>query len=147
PVPMEGRRTMRGQVNAAGSWPPVGDVAVFRPPRLNFAGVCIFCGVLGCTAVECARRHEQTWWAPCVECWAGLAGIDGVLCGSGCVRGVVDYWSKSEAEAAARKFWALAAVPEGLRNYVLRFPTVAEGLAAVAQAGVYGSAGVVDRAA
>jgi len=138
---------MRGQVIAAQSWPVVGDVAAFRPPRLNFAGVCIFCGVLGCTSVECVRRHEQTWWAPCVECWAGLAGVDGAICRQGCVHGVIDYVSKSEAEQAAREFWALAAVPEGLRNDVLRFPTVREGLAAVEQARVCGSAGVVDRAA
>lgn len=128
---------MQGQVNAV----------MFRPSRLNFAGVCIFCGQVGCAALRCVRRHERTWWAPCAECWAGLAGIDGAICISGCAHGVIVYSSKSAAEEAAREFLALVAVPEALRNDVLRFPTLAEGLAAVQRAQAHGSGEVLGRVA
>lgn len=136
---------MHGQASAVGSGPFVVDVSVFRPPRLNFAGVCIWCGRVGCASRGCARRHERSWWGPCLECWAGLDGVDGCICSPGCEHGVALYDGQAEAQEAARQFLALVAVPEGLRNFVLRFPTIAEGLAAAQQAHVSGE--VTSRAA
>ncbi|QBS42853.1 hypothetical protein [Nocardia sp. CS682] len=39
-----------------------------RPPRLTFAGSCLWCGERGCRSSDCARLHEQSQWDICRGC-------------------------------------------------------------------------------
>lgn len=39
-----------------------------RPPRLSFAGVCIWCERRECRSGQCVRRHELTCWQVCPVC-------------------------------------------------------------------------------
>ena len=39
-----------------------------KPPRLTFAGVCIYCGVQGCRSTRCVAVHARSRWGVCDEC-------------------------------------------------------------------------------
>lgn len=58
-----------------------------RPPRLTFAGMCIWCGQRGCDASECIAHHLRSQWAVCPECKGTLIHNADRL--SGCVFGLV----------------------------------------------------------
>ncbi len=60
---------MQAQVNAA----------LFRPLRLNFAQVCIWCAERWCESAECVAKHERSTWAVCEECDGGAT--DDCRCG------------------------------------------------------------------
>jgi len=44
------------------------SVAVLKPVRLNFAGVCIYCGVRDCVSARCVAAHELSRWVVCGNC-------------------------------------------------------------------------------
>jgi hypothetical protein len=63
----------------------------FRPPRHNYAGHCIMCGLRGCQSSECISDFAHTVWALCDQCngygadpessivcscWGGLTQVD-----------------------------------------------------------------------
>ncbi|MCP4227907.1 MAG: hypothetical protein GY773_31560 [Actinomycetia bacterium] len=39
-----------------------------RPPRLNFAGYCIWCDERWCEEAECVERHTHSHWDVCDRC-------------------------------------------------------------------------------
>ncbi len=39
-----------------------------KPPRLNFAGICLHCGERGCVALGCVAWHAESCWMVCPEC-------------------------------------------------------------------------------
>ncbi|GHJ50246.1 hypothetical protein Cs7R123_75880 [Catellatospora sp. TT07R-123] len=41
---------------------------VLKPVRLNFAGVCIYCGGRDCVAARCIAAHEASQWEVCRNC-------------------------------------------------------------------------------
>lgn len=86
---------MQAQVNAA----------QFRPPRLNFAGVCIRCGVPGCDSRQCVADHDRSWWAPCPECVGGT--VDDPAC-CYCTYGVMEMESTAAAQKWTREFFRSA---------------------------------------
>ncbi|MEV6368703.1 hypothetical protein AB0L86_17625 [Micromonospora musae] len=55
----------------------------FRPPRLNFAQVCLYCETRWCESASCIRTHAASLWAPCADC-------DGFGCCDNCLNGVVE---------------------------------------------------------
>ncbi|WP_195121509.1 helix-turn-helix transcriptional regulator [Nocardia otitidiscaviarum] len=77
---------------------PVANPAVMaeqsvRPARLSFAGVCIWCNLLGCVDPICVQLHQESRWKPCGHCegapWLhpgectcvfGLTEVDPVEC-------------------------------------------------------------------
>ncbi len=46
-------------------WP---NVALARPPQLNFAGWCNWCDDRWCTSQRCARFQRESEWAVCDRC-------------------------------------------------------------------------------
>lgn len=72
-----------------------------RPPRLNLAGWCIWCGERDCSHAQCIRNHSLSLWGPCTEC-GGTQRIQGQMefCGW-CVVGLVQY----DSEEAAAQAW------------------------------------------
>ncbi len=63
-------------------------VEVVRPPRLTFAGRCIWCGIQDCQDTECVDLHEVSQWAVCRQCdGTGLAfsGPQGCTCAFGLI--------------------------------------------------------------
>ena len=55
-----------------------------KPMRLNFARVCLWCGVRDCESPRCVGLHERSRWAICDEC-------DGYEAGDcTCVHGVIE---------------------------------------------------------
>ena len=61
-----------------------------KPPRLNFAGRCIYCLDRDCDSSECEATYARSRWAVCPEC-DGREGdeVTSVPCQS-CVFGVVE---------------------------------------------------------
>jgi hypothetical protein len=61
-----------------------------KPPRLNFAGICLHCGERSCEASECVTWHERSRWMVCPDCdgegWTEPARP------CGCLFGVVEAW-------------------------------------------------------
>lgn len=55
-----------------------------KPGRLNFAGVCLWCGERGCQQARCVELHARSEWMLCDEC-AGFSEA-----GCMCVHGVVE---------------------------------------------------------
>jgi hypothetical protein len=41
---------------------------VSAPPRCNFAGFCIYCGLHGCTDPACVAEYAASSWAVCPAC-------------------------------------------------------------------------------
>ena len=62
--------------------------ALFRPLRLNFAQVCIWCGERWCESADCVAKHEQSTWAVCETCSGGALDDVGAACY--CAYGVVE---------------------------------------------------------
>jgi hypothetical protein len=86
------------------------DAASFRPSRLNFAGVCIWCGIWQCQSRECAARHEVSWWAPCEGCRGGTAD-DWTDCH--CSWGISEVPSQKVAEQEIAEFLQFIAATQG----------------------------------
>ena len=61
-----------------------------RPPRLNFAGRCIYCLERDCGSPDCEDLHKRSRWAVCPDC-DGREGdeVTSTSCTS-CVFGVVE---------------------------------------------------------
>jgi hypothetical protein len=63
------------------------SAAPVKPPRWNFAGVCICCGHVGCAERSCAAWHAASTWMVCplcdgvqqlpddTTCWICLFGV------------------------------------------------------------------------
>jgi hypothetical protein len=84
------------------------SASMFRPSRLNFAQVCIWCGTWRCQASACVARHEVSWWAPCDSCWAGAEDEPGdCYCVAG---GLIEMASREQAERRAEEFFAFLGV-------------------------------------
>lgn len=64
-----------------------------RPPRLNAAGMCLWCLGFGCIDPWCIQRYENTTWEICPRC-GGTQFVDGHLFGElatercNCISGV-----------------------------------------------------------
>lgn len=56
---------------------------MFRPSRLNFAKVCLYCETRWCASLACQKTHAASVWGPCSDC-------DGFGCCSACLNGVVE---------------------------------------------------------
>ncbi|SCF37093.1 hypothetical protein GA0070216_111178 [Micromonospora matsumotoense] len=41
---------------------------MFRPPRLNFAKVCLYCETRFCVSSACVKVHAVSVWGPCPDC-------------------------------------------------------------------------------
>lgn len=39
-----------------------------RPPRVNFAGHCVYCGELDCLRIRCLGHHLRADWQVCRHC-------------------------------------------------------------------------------
>ena len=61
-----------------------------KPPRLNFAGRCLYCLERDCDSPECEAMYARSRWAVCPEC-DGREGDEAtsVPCGW-CMFGVVE---------------------------------------------------------
>jgi hypothetical protein len=57
---------------------------VAKPPRLNFAGVCLWCGERGCACRRCDELHARSQWVVCDQC-GGFAEAE-----CACVHGVIE---------------------------------------------------------
>jgi hypothetical protein len=68
--------------------PPAPAIAtsapVRKPDRLNFAGVCLWCGMRDCASARCIKLHARSRWMVCDEC-QGYAAGDCL-----CVHGVIE---------------------------------------------------------
>jgi hypothetical protein len=67
--------------------------APVKPPRLNFARVCLRCDERGCESPECVAWHQASCWMVCPEC--GGRGWSETLEPCGCMFGVVEAWPES----------------------------------------------------
>jgi hypothetical protein len=71
------------------AWPGLGPPPpAVKPPRLNFAHVCLRCERRHCDAPECMRWYARSRWMVCPDC-------DGTSCANGiepcgCLFGVVE---------------------------------------------------------
>jgi hypothetical protein len=61
-----------------------------KPPRLNFAGRCLYCLERDCESPECEARYARSRWMVCPEC-DGREGDEasGLEC-RWCIFGVVE---------------------------------------------------------
>jgi hypothetical protein len=64
-----------------------------RPPRLSFAGVCVWCGERECESPWCIESHARSRWMVCPEC--GGEALCGCECD--CVFGVVEAPKREQA--------------------------------------------------
>src|SRR5678816_3648279 len=76
------------------------SAAVFRPLRLNFAQVCIWCGRRWCDAAECVAKHEQSLWGVCDMC-EGTMELPETMESCRCVFGVVEATPEYAAASVA----------------------------------------------
>lgn len=61
-----------------------------RPPRLTFAGSCLWCGDRGCSSSDCRQLHEKSQWDVCSWCdGTGEAFKSGQHRGCDCAYGLV----------------------------------------------------------
>jgi hypothetical protein len=65
-------------------------VDAVKPPRLNFAGRCLYCLERDCRSPECEALYERSRWVVCPEC-DGREGDEAssIRCGW-CTFGVVE---------------------------------------------------------
>ena len=65
-------------------------VDAVKPPRLNFAGRCLYCLERDCRSRECEALYERSRWVVCPEC-DGREGDEAssIRCGW-CTFGVVE---------------------------------------------------------
>jgi hypothetical protein len=75
---------------------PCGAVAS-RPPRRNFAGLCLRCDERDCESPECVAWHEASCWMVCPRC-AGRCWSE-TLEPCGCMFGVVEAWPAERSAA------------------------------------------------
>ncbi|GAB3427666.1 hypothetical protein [Flindersiella endophytica] len=64
---------------------------VYKPTRLNFARLCLYCDETDCTSEECIDRYNRSRWAICPECNGGRDIVG--LCGY-CIYGVEELCSE-----------------------------------------------------
>lgn len=62
---------------------------VVKPPRLNFAGYCLWCGEQRCQRARCISLHLASVWQVCIDCDGTMDGLDGMRCES-CFGGVIE---------------------------------------------------------
>jgi hypothetical protein len=62
--------------------------ALFKPLRLNFAQVCLYCGVRWCASAGCVELHAESVWGPCEDC----DGFGQLVDCTACVHGVAEYY-------------------------------------------------------
>lgn len=61
-----------------------------RPPRLNCAGWCLWCGERDCQQLVCRRRHRVSVWRVCPDCSGSeVHGFDRCGCVSGLVEALI----------------------------------------------------------
>lgn len=65
-------------------------VEAIKPPRLNFARICLRCDDRDCRSSECAEWYERSAWMVCPDC-DGI-GWSETLEPCGCMFGVVEAW-------------------------------------------------------
>ena len=68
---------------------------VVKPPRLNFARVCLWCWERDCESPKCIDAHDRSEWTVCDDC----DGFHEEPCY--CVHGVIE-----AARSGAAKAWA-----------------------------------------
>lgn len=68
--------------------PLSGAAECVKPPRLNFARICLRCDERDCEAAECIAWHTASCWAVCPDC--GGLGWSETLEPCGCVFGVIE---------------------------------------------------------
>jgi hypothetical protein len=61
----------------------------FKPLRLTFAQVCIWCETRWCDSPECVARYDQSRWMICPECEGRLSSTES-LQPCRCYYGVVE---------------------------------------------------------
>lgn len=64
-----------------------GDPVPSKPPRQNFAGVCLWCGAVDCEEDRCVDLWRRSEWMVCPYCEGGLLETP-LPCG--CVNGVTE---------------------------------------------------------
>jgi hypothetical protein len=74
------------------------NAALFRPLRLNFAQVCIWCGERWCESPRCVAKHERSTWAVCQTCDGGVLDEAGLACS--CAYGVEEVGAQYAARRA-----------------------------------------------
>lgn len=72
-------------------------VEASKPPRLNLAGVCLYCGERDCESAKCMAWHARSRWMVCPDCdgqeWSELYEP------CGCIFGVVELWPRERVDA------------------------------------------------
>ena len=76
----------------------VEGVEAIKPPRLNFARLCLRCDERDCRSLKCIAWHEASCWMVCPDCDGLCWTEDYKPCG--CMFGVVEAWP---AAAPARE--------------------------------------------
>jgi hypothetical protein len=76
------------------------SAAIFRPLRLNFAQICIWCERRWCESAGCVTRHDASWWAVCDNCDGSMV-VPGTLRQCSCLYGVQEVTEVGAIEAAA----------------------------------------------
>ncbi|KZM73823.1 hypothetical protein [Nocardia terpenica] len=64
------------------------DADVVRPPRLTFAGRCVYCGAIDCADANCIALHEISEWAVCGHCHGTGEGFRSESKGCTCAFGL-----------------------------------------------------------
>jgi len=91
---------------------PGGSAApTFKPLRLNFAQVCLYCGIRWCQSPECIAIHAQSEWAVCDDC----DGFGTPATCTSCTHGVVQLVPGTTAAQANRVLPERPVDPEVLR--------------------------------
>lgn len=75
---------------------------VLRPPRLNFAQVCLYCDVRWCDSPSCVAMHERSVWRVCARC-DGFAWITPAEHCT-CLNGLEEATPEMAEESAGRLF-------------------------------------------
>lgn len=61
-----------------------------KPPRVNCAGWCLWCGERDCQQLVCQQRHGVSVWRVCPDCGGcEVQGFDRCGCVSGPVEAVI----------------------------------------------------------
>src|SRR2546423_181920 len=95
---------------AASTTVPAALAAVLKPPRVNFAQVCMWCGRRWCQSPTCVANHAATLWMVCIRC-DGFGAVTGC---SLCINGVIE---ATEAGVRAQADRVLAASSDELPTH------------------------------
>jgi hypothetical protein len=80
---------MRAATNESVRGAAVGAcVEATKPPRLNFARICLYCEERECKAPECVALYARSRWVVCPDC-GGLGWVD-MTVPCLCVFGVIE---------------------------------------------------------